>query len=331
MIGEVGQAHDGSLGAAHAYIDVIADAGCNAVKFQTHIADAESTLDEPWRVNFSYQDVTRFEYWQRMSFSEDQWCGLRDHAVERGLDFVSSPFSIQAVDLLQNLNVPWWKVASGEIYNPEILDRIFATGKPVLFSSGMSTLEELDTVVAEARARDVPFGILQCTTSYPCEPEEWGLAALSEIRDKFACPVGMSDHSGDIYAGLAAATLGASFLEVHVVFDKRMFGPDTSSSLTPAQLSSLVSGVKDINRALYSKSTKNELAATKNELKAMFGRSWALVEDQQAGTVLERHHLSLKKPAGGIGFDELENLLGRTLSGFTPSNRLLTWKDFTDG
>ncbi|MBO6702594.1 MAG: N-acetylneuraminate synthase family protein [Pseudomonadales bacterium] len=327
IIGEIAQAHDGSLGSAHAYIDVVADAGCDAVKFQTHIAAAESTLDEPWRVKFSYQDETRFDYWERMSFSVEQWVELRDHAVDRGLDFVSSPFSVQAVDLLNDLDVPWWKVASGEIYNPEILDRIFSTGKPVLFSSGMSSLGDLERVVRQARDQEIPFGILQCTTSYPCSPEEWGLSALDEIRKRFNCPVGMSDHSGEIYAGLAAATLGAQFLEVHVVFDKRMFGPDSSSSLTPDQLRFLVDGVKDIRRALDSEVTKDQLAETKSDLRAMFGRSWALVDNLPAGTILERKHVCLKKPAGGIGFDQLENLLGRKLVSDTLCNRLLKWQD----
>ncbi|HMJ63289.1 MAG TPA: N-acetylneuraminate synthase family protein, partial [Bryobacteraceae bacterium] len=114
IIAEVAQAHDGSLGAAHSYIDAIATAGADAVKFQTHIASAESTLREPWRVKFSLQDATRFEYWRRTGFSEVQWAGLRQHAVERGLLFLSSPFSLEAAELLQRVGVSAWKIASGE-------------------------------------------------------------------------------------------------------------------------------------------------------------------------------------------------------------------------
>ena len=127
VIGEVAQTHDGSLGLAHAFIDAIADAGADAVKFQTHIAAAESTPAEPWRVQFSRQDATRYDYWKRMEFTEEQWRGLADHARERGLLFLSSPFSVEAVELLERVGMPLWKIASGETSNAMLLDRILDT------------------------------------------------------------------------------------------------------------------------------------------------------------------------------------------------------------
>src|SRR3990172_4093535 len=138
IIGEVAQAHDGSLGIAHSFIDAIADAGANAVKFQTHIASAESTRAEPWRVAFSRQDASRYDYWKRMEFSEEQWSGLRAHAHERGLLFLSSPFSIEAIQLLRRIGVDAWKVASGEITNPEALAEMTQGGLPIILSTGMS-------------------------------------------------------------------------------------------------------------------------------------------------------------------------------------------------
>ena len=117
IIGEIAQAHDGSLGAAHAYIDAIANTGADAVKFQTHIAEAESSPRERWRVNFSYQDKTRFDYWKRMEFTLEQWKGLKKHAEEKGLIFLSSPFSSEAVEILERIGVSAWKVASGEVNN----------------------------------------------------------------------------------------------------------------------------------------------------------------------------------------------------------------------
>jgi N-acetylneuraminate synthase len=123
VIGEVALTHDGSLGLAHAFIDAIAAAGADAVKFQTHIAAAESTPAEPFRVPFSRQDASRYDYWKRMEFTEDQWRGLAAHALERGLVFLSSPFSLEAVDLLQRIGMPLWKIASGETSNALLLDR----------------------------------------------------------------------------------------------------------------------------------------------------------------------------------------------------------------
>src|SRR5438132_3476892 len=151
IVGEVAQAHDGSLGMAHAFIDAIAAAGADAVKFQTHLAHAESTPAEPWRVRFSAQDDSRYAYWRRMEFTEDQWCGLRAHAIDRGLLFLSSPFSLEAIELLTRVGVAAWKVASGEIANTSILDRMTETGLPIMLSTGMSRVDEIDVAVTRIR------------------------------------------------------------------------------------------------------------------------------------------------------------------------------------
>src|SRR3990170_846507 len=157
IVGEVAQAHDGSLGTAHAFIDAIANAGADAVKFQTHIAAAESTPAEPWRVIFSQQDATRYDYWKRMEFTEEQWCGLKKHADERGLKFLSSPFSIEAVELLTRVGVAAWKVASGEVSTTPMFERMAATGLPIFLSTGMSPLNEIDAAVELVQARGLPL------------------------------------------------------------------------------------------------------------------------------------------------------------------------------
>ncbi|MDX1644485.1 MAG: N-acetylneuraminate synthase family protein, partial [Thermoanaerobaculia bacterium] len=164
VIAEIAQAHDGSLGTAHAMIDAAAAAGADGVKFQTHIADAESTPSEPWRVRFSEQDETRYDYWKRMEFSADQWDSLRRHAERAGLAFLSSPFSLRAVELLESIGLRAWKVASGELASDDLLTAIAATGKPVLLSTGMSPLAEIDRAVEVLRRSDAPLAVLQCTS-----------------------------------------------------------------------------------------------------------------------------------------------------------------------
>jgi N,N'-diacetyllegionaminate synthase len=198
IIGEVALTHDGSLGLAHAFVDAIADAGADAVKFQTHIAAAESTPSEPFRVKFSRQDQTRYDYWKRMEFTAEGWRGLAEHARERGILFLSSPFSVQAVDLLERIGMPLWKIASGETSNTTLLDRILDTGKPVLLSTGMSAVEEIDRAVARVRARHADLGVFQCTTAYPCPPEKIGLNLIPFYRERYGCWVGLSDHSATI-------------------------------------------------------------------------------------------------------------------------------------
>jgi N,N'-diacetyllegionaminate synthase len=144
IIAEIAQAHDGSLETCHAYIDALATTGVDAIKFQTHIAEAESSIHEPFRVKFSKQDATRMDYWRRMEFSEEQWHGLKTHCDAVGLEFISSPFSNAAVDMLERVEVKRYKIGSGEVTNFLMLQKIAQTGKPILLSSGMSSFEEFD-------------------------------------------------------------------------------------------------------------------------------------------------------------------------------------------
>jgi len=175
IIAEIGQAHDGSLGILHSYIDALATTGVDAIKFQTHIAEAESSAAEPFRVNFSYEDATRYDYWQRMSFTLEQWKGIKAHCDEVGLEFMSSPFSQAAVDLLETVGVQRYKIGSGEVNNFLMLEKIANTGKPIILSSGMSSFEEIAAAVDFLEPYGNELSILQCTTSYPTPPERIGL------------------------------------------------------------------------------------------------------------------------------------------------------------
>lgn len=313
VIGEVAQAHDGSLGTAHAFIDAIAASGADAVKFQTHIASAESTPGEPWRKRFSPQDETRYQYWQRMEFTEPQWAGLKAHADEKGLLFLSSPFSMQALDLLKRVGVAGWKVASGEISNVEMLDAMIATKLPIILSTGMSDGAEVQEAVARIQKAHVPLAVLQCATLYPCPPEAVGLNVIGDYRSRFKSAVGLSDHSATIYPGLAAATLGIEVLEVHVALSRDMFGPDVVASLLPSELRQLVDGIRFIEKMKAHPVDKNAAARALDPLRKMFMKSVVALADLPAGTVLSRAHLAAKKPGTGIPARELPNLIGRKL------------------
>jgi len=313
IVAEVAQAHDGSLGMAHAYIDAVAESGADAVKFQTHIASEESTPNEPWRIKFSRQDASRFDYWKRMEFSELQWRELKKHADERGLIFLSSPFSAAAVDLLADIGMPAWKIGAGELSTPDILDRVIGTGMPVLLSNGMSTWAEMDRTVAKIKKHGVLFGIYQCTTAYPCPPEKTGLNVLAELRQRYGCPVGLSDHSGTIYAGLAAATLGANMIEVHVTFSKQSFGPDVPASLTFEELSQLVRGVRFIEKALGNPVDKDVMAQSLSALRDTFRKQIVARMNLPAGQVLSESNVAYKKSGGGISADKAEQVIGRKL------------------
>lgn len=313
VIGEVAQSHDGSLGMAHAFIDAIARAGADVVKFQTHIAAAESTPAEPWRVKFSKQDASRYDYWKRMEFTPEGWQGLADHAAEKGLLFLSSPFSIEAVELLEKIGMPAWKVASGEVSNKTLLDRMLETGKPILLSTGMSGFEEIDDAVAYIRRENVEFAVMQCSTAYPCPPEKIGLNLIPQLRERYGCAVGLSDHSGTIYPGLAAVTLGIEVLELHVALSREMFGPDVPASITTGELSQLVEGVRLIERMRSHPVDKDAFAGETLPLRKLFTKSIVAGMDLPKGTVVEEKHLRLKKPGGGLPGERVQDLVGKRL------------------
>lgn len=313
LIAELGQAHEGSLGIAHSYIDALAKTGVDAVKFQTHIAEAESSSFEPFRVKFSYEDDTRFDYWRRMEFTKEQWIGLKEHCDEAAVEFISSPFSNAAVELLEEIGVKRYKIGSGEVNNFLLLDRIAKTGKPVIVSSGMSSFNELDTTVKFLQERNADIQILQCTTSYPTSPENWGLNVISELKSRYDLPVGFSDHSGDIYACLFAAALGAEILEFHAVFDKTMFGPDAPASMTINQISRLVEGIKQLEVSRKNSIDKSDNSEFK-ELKGIFEKSLAVNRDLKEGDLIQLGDLEAKKPKGkGIDARDFSSVLGRSL------------------
>ncbi|MBI4538224.1 MAG: N-acetylneuraminate synthase family protein [Gemmatimonadetes bacterium] len=313
IIAEVAQAHEGSLGMAHAYVDAVANVGADAVKFQTHIAAAESTRAEPWRVPFSLQDATRYDYWRRMEFTEEQWCGLRRHAEERGLRFLSSPFSVDAVELLERVGVWAWKIASGELTNVPMFERIAATGLPILLSTGMSPLAEIDAAVERVWARDLDLTVLQTTSLYPAPPEKVGLNLIPFFRERYGCKVGLSDHSGTIYPGLAAAALGIDVLEVHVTLSREMFGPDVSASVTTGELRQMVEGIRFIERMNANPVDKDVAAEELAAVRQIFTKSVVARTDLAAGTVLREEHMAVKKPGTGIPAARLPELIGRRL------------------
>lgn len=313
VVAEVAQSHDGSLGMAHAFIDAIANAGADAVKFQTHIASAESTPQEPWRVKFSKQDASRYDYWKRMEFTPEQWQGLYDHAVEKGLIFLSSPFSIEAAELLEKIGMPAWKVASGEVSNTLLLDKMLETGKPILLSTGMSALDEVDKAVAYIRRTNVEYAVMQCSTAYPCPPEKIGLNLIPLLRERYGCAVGLSDHSGTIYPGLAAVTLGIEVLELHVAFSREMFGPDVPASVTTGELNQLVEGIRFIERMRNNPVDKNGFAEEVLPLRKLFTKSIVAGMDLPKGTLLEEKHLRIKKPGSGLPGERMKDLMGTRL------------------
>lgn len=327
IIAEVAQSHDGSLGMAHAFIDAISNSGADAVKFQTHIAEFESTPSDEWRIKFSDQDATRYDYWKRMEFSKDEWSSLKRHAEELGLIFLSSPFSIQAAEMLQSINMEAWKIPSGEIFNLELINKIAQYKKPLLISTGLSKLDEISSIVDLCKSKNLDFALFQCTSNYPNNIENIGINIMQQYDRLFDCPVGLSDHSASIYPSLLAMSLGASLIEVHVTFDKKMFGPDVSSSIDFSELKIISEAASKFYTILQNPVDKDTMSESLSSIKKLFTKSIVLKNDTKTGTVITNDMLIMKKPGYGLSFEMIDSIIGKKLKKDMDKDTLLTIDD----
>jgi N-acetylneuraminate synthase len=315
IIAEIAQAHDGSLGIAHSYIDALSKTGINAIKFQTHIADAESSVHEKFRIQFSYKNESRFEYWKRMEFSKEEWQGLKNHCESVNVEFISTPFSCAAVNLLEELKVKKYKISSGDINNYLLIDKICSTGKDLIISSGMNDIAAISQSVERIKSRGINnLTLLQCKTEYPTEPKNWGLNCIQTFKNLFNVKVGLSDHSGEIFPSLSAVTLGAEVLEFHAVFDKSIFGPDAKASLNINQISELVKGVRQIEVSLNEVCNKVDTDIN-IELQQLFGKSLCVNRNFKIGEIITIDCLETKKPAGyGIHPSKYIDIIGKRIN-----------------
>ena len=310
VIAEISQNHDGSLGQAHAFIDAVATTGADAIKFQTHIAEEESSIYEPFRIKFSYEDNSRYDYWKRMEFTEEQWMGLYEHAVSMGLDFLSSPFSEKALDILENIGVPAWKFGAGEVFNDKLLNKAINTDKPILLSTGLSTFTDIEDQLGRIINHGNKYLIFQCVTSYPSTANMIDISQISLLQERFNCTVGISDHSATIYPALAATTLGAKAVEVHVTMSPYMFGPDVKASVSIDQLKQIVEGTTFISTMLETKVNLEERSENKERLKEMFSKSLYAARDISEGERLTEDMFKAKKPNIGIDSKNISNIVG---------------------
>jgi N,N'-diacetyllegionaminate synthase len=310
LIAEVGSVHDGSFGNAAKLIELAAEVGADAVKFQTHISAAETTKLASSPSYFNSE--TRYEYFSRTSFTKQQWSELKKIADRCEIKFLSSPFSIEAVDLLEDIGMEIYKIPSGEITNIPMLERISSTGKPVFISSGMSNWAELDAAVSIFDGKS-DYTVLQCSSIYPCPPEKVGLNIISEIRNRYGCPVGFSDHTLGFSASIAAAAMGAVVIEKHFTFSRKMYGSDAKHSMEPDEFKNLVDALRDVWIMNVNPVNKDKISDYW-EMKNIFQKSIVASKPLKAGTVLSIDDLAFKKPGGGISASRYKEVIGKRIN-----------------
>lgn len=315
IIAEAGVNHNGSLERARQLVDVAVEAGANAVKFQTFKAERLATLDAPkaaYQLRNTGAAETQYEMLQRLELSQAAHPDLMNYCSERGILFMSTPFDEESADFLDELGVVVFKLPSGEITNLPFIEHVARKGKPMIVSTGMAFLSEVETAVrCMEAAGNRDFMLLHCVSNYPAEPSDANLRAMHTMQETFNVPVGYSDHTQGIEVALAAVALGACVIEKHFTLSRDLPGPDHRASLEPDELARMVSGIRTVEAALGH--GRKEPAASEAETAAVARRSLVAACDIAAGTALTKDLIAIRRPGTGLPAQMLSQVVGRTM------------------
>jgi len=329
VIAEAGVNHNGSLPTALALVDAAAEAGADAVKFQTFRADRLVTSGAPkadYQIRNTGNDESQQSMLKALELDEAMHLALMDHCRQRGILFLSTPFEETSADLLERLDLPAFKLPSGEITNLPFLAHVARKGRPVILSTGMADLGEVERALAVLKgAGNPPVALLHCVSAYPTSPSDANLRAMATLAQAFQVPVGYSDHTTGLEVPLAAVALGACILEKHITLDRSLPGPDQVASLEPRDLRALVAGVRTVEAALGH--GRKEPAPCERNTAAVARKSLVTARALPAGTVLEAGHLVLMRPGSGLAASLLPLLAGRTVARDLPAGRVLELGD----
>lgn len=305
IVVEVGQAHEGSESLAHAFIENVSSAGADAVKFQLHIADDESSSAENFRTSRIYGRELRYDYWKRHEFCPEVIQDLIQHAHERALLIGFSTFSLGGLTRLSEQKLDFLKIGSAEAIQSWFLRRARELDVLTVLSTGMSTTREIAHAIELLSKKEDQIILLQCTSNYPSRSSEIGLNLISELAQRHSIPVGLSDHSGHLYAPLAAVARGAAMIEVHGTFSKLTQAPDSLSSLDFAEISFLSDFRNQFRIMEENPVDKDAKARELSDMRIIFGRSLATKVHIHPGEAVRREYLYFAKPGGGIEPDYL--------------------------
>jgi N,N'-diacetyllegionaminate synthase len=330
VLAEAGVNHNGDLGLAHKLVDTAADAGADAVKFQTFSADRLVTRRAP-KAEYQQQrtgaDESQHAMLKQLELDEAEHLQLLKHCQDRGILFVSTPFDEQSADMLERLGVRMFKMSSGELTNLPFQAHVARKGKPVVVSTGMGTMEEIAETVATVRSSgSPPLALLHCVSAYPTPPEDANLLAMSSLHVAFAVPVGWSDHTMGLAISFAAVALGACVLEKHFTLDRSLPGPDHVASLEPDELKALIAGVKEVGSAIGD-GRKRPRPAELNVIDVA-RKSLVAARDLKAGNVLASGDIAVLRPGTGMAPKYRDFLIGRRLNQDRAGGTLFEPADF---
>jgi N,N'-diacetyllegionaminate synthase len=329
IIAEAGVNHNGSVEIAKKLVEEAKKAGANAVKFQTFKADK---LASRFAAKAEYQKVTtasdesQIDMIRKLELSESDHVELIDLCGKKKIDFLSSPFDEESADLLDQLGVPAFKIPSGEITNHPFLEHIARKKKPMILSTGMSSLEEVQEAVAVIFSTgNAALTLLHCVTEYPAPVEETNLRAMITMKETFGLPVGYSDHTPGIEVAVAAVALGAQVIEKHFTVDRTMPGPDHRASLEPAELREMVRAIRNVEKAMGNGKKGPARCEVKNMTVAR--KSIVALKPISAQEVISREKVGIKRPGNGIQPKDLEKIIGLKAKRNIGQDEVIAWKD----
>jgi len=312
IIAEAGVNHNGDVNMAEKLIDAAKDAGADAVKFQTFKAESMVTRDAEkasYQKETTHRDESQYEMIKKLELTNRDFEELFAYAQKKGIVFLSSPFDEESVNLLDKLGVPAFKVASGEITNFPLIRQIAKRGKPIVLSTGMSTLAEIDEALQFITGEGIgDIVLLHCITSYPAKVEVMNLKAMETLRHVFKLPVGLSDHTIGITIPIAAVALGACVIEKHFTLDRKLPGPDHRASLEPAKLRQMIKAIRDVESAMGDGIKKP--SEQEEEIKKVTRRSIVAITDIPSGVVITKDMIGIKRPGSGIEPRYLHEVVG---------------------
>lgn len=332
IIAEAGVNHNGSVELARKLIDAAADAGVDAVKFQTFKSEklvSKSVAMAKYQAENTKSDETQLEMIKKLELSYDEFSQLKEYCDLVGIKFMTTPDEEESADFIYNL-VDIYKIGSGEITNLPYLKHIAAKGKPVILSTGMSSIGEVEKAVNTIKSvqgrpegKFPPLTLLHCTTDYPVDFDDVNLRSMITMKNAFHLPVGYSDHTMGIEIAIGAAALGAAVIEKHFTLDRRMDGPDHKASLEPGELQEMVSAIRNLEKAMgdgIKRPTEDELA-----MRHLVRKSLVTLHDIKAGTQLSPEMFTMKRPGDGIQPEDLEKVCGMILLNDISEDETLTW------
>ena len=321
VIAEAGINHNGDVALAAELVDAAASAGADAIKFQTHFPEHEMLKGG---ATAAYVGESLFDLLTRTALSRDDHFTLRDRAKQKGILFLSTPFSREAADFLETVGVPAYKTGSGELTHLPMQRHIARKGKPMIISTGMSTPEEIDRTVQAIRAEGTPFALMHCTSTYPTPYAHVQLGCISALQQKYGVPVGFSDHTLGSFAAFAAVATGAQLFEKHFTVSRSLPGPDQQGSMEPKELEETVRGIRAIEQ---SRGATKTIQPGEQDVRDMAHHSVVSIRDIAAGAIVGVDDVWGKRPGTGIPARQLGDVIGRRAVRAIANDRLISWDD----